>query len=179
MTCAPDDAVTWKSQLMAGQVDPAIAARLGTILATIHAEAPGHPASAGHPGRHQPVRRAARRPLLPDHRPRPSRPEPADRCADRRDGPARTTSERSSWATSAPRTSWCIRRADPARLRMCPRRRPGLRPGVLPDPSPAQERSARRRSIAASHPIMPSSPRSFLSILPRSAAHRRHRPEPT
>jgi 5-methylthioribose kinase len=44
MTCAPDDAVTWKTQLMAGLVDPSIAARLGTILATIHAEAPGHPA---------------------------------------------------------------------------------------------------------------------------------------
>jgi 5-methylthioribose kinase len=42
MTCAPDDAVTWKSQLMAGAADPDIAARLGTILATIHAEAPGH-----------------------------------------------------------------------------------------------------------------------------------------
>jgi 5-methylthioribose kinase len=40
MTCAPDDSVTWKSQLMAGRIEPAIAARLGTILATIHAEAP-------------------------------------------------------------------------------------------------------------------------------------------
>ena len=44
MTCAPDDAVTWKTQLMAGQIDPTIAARLGTILGTIHAEAHGHPA---------------------------------------------------------------------------------------------------------------------------------------
>ena len=42
MTCAPDDAVTWKSQLMAGDVDPAIAARLGAILAEIHDRAPGH-----------------------------------------------------------------------------------------------------------------------------------------
>jgi 5-methylthioribose kinase len=42
MTCAPDDAVTWKTQLMADIVDPDIAARLGTILANIHAEAPGH-----------------------------------------------------------------------------------------------------------------------------------------
>ena len=47
MTCAPDDAVTWKTHLMAGQVDPDIAARLGTILGTIHAEAPGHPALRG------------------------------------------------------------------------------------------------------------------------------------
>ncbi len=46
MTCAPDDSVTWKSQLMAGRIDPAIAARLGTILATIHAEAPRYPALA-------------------------------------------------------------------------------------------------------------------------------------
>jgi 5-methylthioribose kinase len=47
MTCAPDDAVTWKTQLMAGQVDPDIAARLGTILGTIHAEAGRHPALRG------------------------------------------------------------------------------------------------------------------------------------
>ena len=44
MTCAPDDAVTWKTHLMAGQIDPDIAARLGTILGTIHARAHEHPA---------------------------------------------------------------------------------------------------------------------------------------
>ena len=44
MTCAPDDAVTWKTHLMAGQIDPDIAARLGTILGTIHARAQEHPA---------------------------------------------------------------------------------------------------------------------------------------
>ena len=44
MTCAPDDAVTWKTHLMAGQIDPDIAARLGTILGTIHAKAPASPA---------------------------------------------------------------------------------------------------------------------------------------
>ena len=44
MTCAPEDAVTWKSHLMAGRVDPDIAGRLGTILGTIHAEAARHPA---------------------------------------------------------------------------------------------------------------------------------------
>jgi len=43
MTCAPDDSVTWKSQLMAGHIDPEIAARLGTILGTIHADAPRRP----------------------------------------------------------------------------------------------------------------------------------------
>ena len=42
MTCAPDDSATWKTHLMAGQADPQIAARLGTILGTIHADAPGH-----------------------------------------------------------------------------------------------------------------------------------------
>jgi 5-methylthioribose kinase len=47
MTCAPDDAVTWKSHLMAGRIDPGIAARLGTILGTIHADAPHHPALRG------------------------------------------------------------------------------------------------------------------------------------
>ena len=64
MTCAPDDAVTWKTQLMAGQIDPNIAARLGTILGTIHADAPRHPALRGHAGRHKPLRRAADRPVL-------------------------------------------------------------------------------------------------------------------
>jgi 5-methylthioribose kinase len=44
MTCAPDDSVTWKSQLMAGQVDLEIASRLGTILGWIHTEAPRNPA---------------------------------------------------------------------------------------------------------------------------------------
>jgi 5-methylthioribose kinase len=47
MSCAPDDAVTWKSLLLAGEIDPEIAARLGTILGTIHAEAPVHPALRG------------------------------------------------------------------------------------------------------------------------------------
>jgi 5-methylthioribose kinase len=47
MTCAPDDAVTWKTQLMAGEIDPTVANRLGTILGTIHAEAPGHHALRG------------------------------------------------------------------------------------------------------------------------------------
>src|SRR5271165_2586652 len=38
MTCAADDAVTWKSQLMDGSVHPAIADRLGMLLGTIHEE---------------------------------------------------------------------------------------------------------------------------------------------
>jgi 5-methylthioribose kinase len=42
MTCAPDDAVTWKTHLIAGQLDPDIAARLGTILGTVHARAHEH-----------------------------------------------------------------------------------------------------------------------------------------
>jgi 5-methylthioribose kinase len=44
MTCAPEDAETWKTHLMAGQADPDIAARLGAILGTIHEKAHEHPA---------------------------------------------------------------------------------------------------------------------------------------
>jgi len=44
MTCAPDDSETWKARLMRGEADPGVAARLGTLLATIHADAPAHPA---------------------------------------------------------------------------------------------------------------------------------------
>jgi 5-methylthioribose kinase len=44
MSCAPNDSVTWKALLMDGRVDPDIAARLGTLLATIHSDAPRHPA---------------------------------------------------------------------------------------------------------------------------------------
>lgn len=44
MTCAPDDAETWKERLMRGDADPAIAAQLGDHLAAIHADGPGHPA---------------------------------------------------------------------------------------------------------------------------------------
>jgi 5-methylthioribose kinase len=42
MTCAPDDSATWKTRLMAGQADGRIAGELGTILGTIHADAPAH-----------------------------------------------------------------------------------------------------------------------------------------
>ncbi|WP_165227119.1 phosphotransferase family protein [Aquisphaera insulae] len=44
MSCAPDDSATWKSHLMAGRVDEAIADALGTILAQIHLLAPARPA---------------------------------------------------------------------------------------------------------------------------------------
>lgn len=47
MTCAPDDAVTWKTRLMAGQIEPDIAAQLGTILGTIHDRAREMPALRG------------------------------------------------------------------------------------------------------------------------------------
>jgi 5-methylthioribose kinase len=47
MTCAPDDAITWKSELMGGRVDPAIATRLATILAEIHKKSPAHPSLGG------------------------------------------------------------------------------------------------------------------------------------
>jgi 5-methylthioribose kinase len=44
MTCAPDGAVTWKTHLMGGILDLDIAARLGSILRTIHDQGRGHPA---------------------------------------------------------------------------------------------------------------------------------------
>lgn len=47
MTCAPDDSATWKSVLMEGQADPKVAAELGTLLGTIHAEARGRPELGG------------------------------------------------------------------------------------------------------------------------------------
>jgi 5-methylthioribose kinase len=47
MTCAPDDSQTWKIRLMNGQADPELASRLGTILGTIHAEAPHRPELRG------------------------------------------------------------------------------------------------------------------------------------
>ncbi len=47
MSCAPDDSTTWKSLLMEGQADPKVAAELGTILGTIHAEAHGRPELRG------------------------------------------------------------------------------------------------------------------------------------
>ena len=125
MTCAPDDAVTWKSQLMAGEVDPEIAARLGIILAEIHDKAPGHPLLAGILSdtslfdelRVDPYYRTIAR-AHPDLEPRVEALIAAMQVPE--------ASERSSSATSAPRTSWCTRWADPSRLRMRPRRRPGL-----------------------------------------------------
>ncbi|WP_165073560.1 phosphotransferase family protein [Paludisphaera rhizosphaerae] len=43
MSCAPDDSETWKTRLLRGDADPAIAAALGGYLATIHSDAPNHP----------------------------------------------------------------------------------------------------------------------------------------
>jgi 5-methylthioribose kinase len=47
MTCAPGDAVTWKSLLMDGRVDPDIAGWLGALLGRIHSEGSKHPALRG------------------------------------------------------------------------------------------------------------------------------------
>ena len=52
----PDDSETWKTHLMNGQADPQIAGRLGTILGTIHAEAPKHPEMRGTLADTSPVR---------------------------------------------------------------------------------------------------------------------------
>jgi 5-methylthioribose kinase len=46
MSCAPDGAVAWKAQLMAGRADPAIAREAGRLLAVVHARSVGHPALA-------------------------------------------------------------------------------------------------------------------------------------
>jgi 5-methylthioribose kinase len=43
MTCAPDDSVVWKAQLLAGHADPEVARRAGTLLGTIHSRTAGHP----------------------------------------------------------------------------------------------------------------------------------------
>ena len=47
MTCAPDDSVVWKEQLLAGRADPAVARRAGELLATVHASTRDHPALKG------------------------------------------------------------------------------------------------------------------------------------
>jgi 5-methylthioribose kinase len=47
MTHAPEEAVVWKEQLLAGLVDPEIARRAGTILGTVHRATVNHPALNG------------------------------------------------------------------------------------------------------------------------------------
>ncbi len=47
MTCAPNDSVTWKAQLMAGHIKAGVAEQLGFALALIHAKAPGQPSLRG------------------------------------------------------------------------------------------------------------------------------------
>lgn len=44
MTCAPDDSVVWKEQLLAGEADVAVTRAAGLILGSIHVETLGHPA---------------------------------------------------------------------------------------------------------------------------------------
>lgn len=47
MTCAPDDSVVWKEQLLAGVVDPEVGRKAGEILGTIHRATRDHPALRG------------------------------------------------------------------------------------------------------------------------------------
>ncbi len=47
MTCAPDDSVVWKEQLLAGESNPAVAKRAGELLAIIHSKTRDHPALKG------------------------------------------------------------------------------------------------------------------------------------
>lgn len=44
MTCAPDDSKVWKEQLLAGEVDAAVAGKAGELLGKIHAGSAGDPA---------------------------------------------------------------------------------------------------------------------------------------
>jgi 5-methylthioribose kinase len=46
MTCAPDDSVVWKTQLLAGETRADVARQAGTILGMIHRHTSGHPALA-------------------------------------------------------------------------------------------------------------------------------------
>jgi 5-methylthioribose kinase len=47
MTCAPDDSVVWKEQLLAGEADPAVAHRAGVVLGTVHRATRAHPVLTG------------------------------------------------------------------------------------------------------------------------------------
>ena len=75
MTCAPDDAATWKTHLMAGQIDPRYRRAVGTILGTIHADAPRHPA-LGELSYTSLFRTNSRRSCTIGYRPSPSGPHP-------------------------------------------------------------------------------------------------------
>ena len=145
MTCAPDDATTWKSHLMAGQIDPDIAARLGTILGTIHARAHEHPVlretlsdtSLFDELRIDPYYRTAAR-AHPDIAPRIDALIAAmDRPADERTLVLGDFSPKNILVHSG--------RPDSARFRMRACGRCGVRPRVLPESSRAQRRSARPR----------------------------------
>lgn len=47
MECAPDGMATWKSRLMAGEVDLGVASRVGRLLGALHRRSAGHPALRG------------------------------------------------------------------------------------------------------------------------------------
>jgi 5-methylthioribose kinase len=47
MSCAPDDAIVWKSLLMEGRIDPQVADWAGRTLGAVHAETDAKPGRAG------------------------------------------------------------------------------------------------------------------------------------
>jgi 5-methylthioribose kinase len=47
MSCAPDDSVVWKEQLLAGVVDPEVGRRAGEVLGRVHASTRDHHALGG------------------------------------------------------------------------------------------------------------------------------------
>ena len=106
MTCAPDDSVVWKEQLLAGRGRPG---RRPPRRGRSSARSTPRPATTRRSRRaarrHRRLRRAPDRPVLPDDRPGPPRGRPAGRRPDRVDRPCPTAAASSS-PTSARRTSW-------------------------------------------------------------------------
>ena len=158
MTCAPDDAVTWKSLLMEGRVDPEIAGAAG--------HDPGHdprrrPVALRPPrdaGRYEPVRGAAGRSLLPDRRAAASRPGAAHRVADRRDG--RPDEERTLVLGDFSPKNILVHAGGLILLdfECAARRRPGLRPRLLPDSPRAQGDSRHRGGGRRQPPVSRADP---------------------
>ena len=171
MTCAPDDAVTWKSLLMEGSADPEIAGRLGTILGTIHEAARTHPALRG---------TLADTSLFEE-----LRVDPYYRTVARRHPDLAPRIEALIAAMDRPEAERTLVLGDfsPKNIlvhagglvlldfEMCARRRPGLRPRLLPDaPRPQGDPRDRGRILGRSVLHRPDTP--VLGRLPRASRAR-------
>ena len=170
MTCAPDDAVTWKTHLMAGQVDPDIAAPAGHDPGHDPRRGPGHPALRGTLADTSLFDELRVDPYYRTTAARASGPGPAHRCLDRRHGSARGRANARPGRLQPQEHPGALGRPDPARLRVRTRGRPGVRPGVLPEPSPAQDDPrGLERSLASPSRVRSSLTRLFWSTLSGSA----------